>query len=249
MLDRSPVITLRSSPSLVEVAYEAIVEAILDKRLQAGERVAIDQVARDLEMSITPLREALTRAAADGLLVQSRNRGFAVAPLLTHTTYRQLFAVRRLLETHAANAGPTSQDLDALKRAHRQMAALKPAADYAMYRRFNRLDHAFHQRVIAIAANPYLVGAWNGLHFHMQMSRLYAGQGVIDHDDAVREHARIIHALRDGRGDKAADAVRAHVDRAERRLLHLLPSAQPADAAEPADEAIKQTRLVPEERR
>lgn len=215
---------LRSSPSLVDVAYEAVIEAILDKRLEPGERVTIDQVAKDLQTSITPVREALTRVAADGLLMQVRNRGFVVSPLLTPTTYHQLFTVRRLLEVQAAaDANPKPQELVGLERLVKRMAALKPSADYAMFRHFNQLDHSFHQTVIKLGRNPYVEDAWGGLHFHLQMCRLYAGRGVIDHDEAVREHSSILEALRSGGGDHAARAVQAHVDGAERRLVHLLP--------------------------
>lgn len=221
---RLRVVPLRSSPSLVDVAYEAVVEAIMDQRLSPGQRLTIDQIARDLDMSITPVREALTRVAADGLLVQARNRGFAVPPLLTNATYHQLFAARRLLEAHAAaNADASPQGLDMLERALKKMATLKPSADYANYRRFNQLDHSFHQGVISLAGNPYIDDAWHGLHFHLQMCRLYAGEGIIDHDHAVHEHAAILEALRDGGGEPAAEAVRAHVDGAERRLFSLLP--------------------------
>lgn len=223
--ERLRVVALRSSPSLVDVAYEAVIEAILDQRLSPGERMTIDQIAKDLDMSITPVREALTRVAADGLLVQTRNRGFAVPPLLTSASYHQLFAARCLLEAHAAaNAEPTCDELDALEKGLKKMAALKPSADYARYRRFNELDHSFHQGVIALARNPYIEEAWQGLHFHLQMCRLYAGEGVIDHDVAVSEHASILRALQRGGGEAAAEAVRVHVNGAEHRLLCLLPS-------------------------
>ena len=222
--ERLRVVALRSSPSLVDVAYEAVVEAILDQRLSPGERMTIDQIAKDLDMSITPVREALTRVAADGLLVQTRNRGFTVPPLLTNARYHQLFAARRLLEVHAAShADPSSDELDALERGLKKMAALKPSADYAKYRRFNELDHSFHQGVIALARNPYIEEAWQGLHFHLQMCRLYAGEGVIDHDVAVREHASILRALQHRGHEAAAEAVLSHVDGAEKRLLCLLP--------------------------
>lgn len=223
----------RAIPSLVDVAYEAVVEAILSNRFRPETRITIDQIARDLRISITPVREALARVAANGLLVQIPNRGFAVAPLLTSTTYHQLFAIRRLLETHAAaHARPTAEDLRGLERAHKRMAALKPSADYAMYRRFNQLDGDFHRRVVALGANPYVDNAWRALHFHLQMSRLYAGEGVIDHADAAREHATIIRALSEGDTEGAAHAVCAHIDGAERRLVQLVPG---GDVAEPAD--------------
>lgn len=234
------IVALRSSPSLVDIAYEAIVEAIVQRRFGAGQRITIDQIARDLNMSITPVREALMRVAGNGLLLQSRNRGFTVAPLLTHTTYHQLFATRELLETYAvSNAQPTDPELGTLRELQAQMAGLKPSTDYAMYRRFNQLDHAFHRQVVMLARNPYLTDAWSNLHFHLQMSRLYVGEGVIDHEDAAREHAQIVDALQERRLGQAAEALRAHIEGAEHRLIYLLPEGpSEASAEEPPDKPV-----------
>lgn len=239
MADPPRIVALRSSASLVDIAYEAVVEAIVQRRFEPGQRITIDQIARDLDMSITPVREALLRVAANGLLLQWRNRGFTVAPLLTHTTYHQLFAVRGLLETYAvAHASPTPQELEKLREMRAEMAGLRPSTDYAMYRRFNQLDGAFHRQVVMLARNPYVTDAWTNLHFHLQMSRLYAGQGVIDHEDAAVEHAQILTALEDGRLKQAAEAVRRHIEGAEHRLIHLLPDRNPQSPDQPPDEPI-----------
>lgn len=237
MTDPPRIVALRSSPSLVDIAYEAIIQAIVQRRFEALQRVTIDQIARDLHMSITPVREALMRVAADGLLTQSRNRGFTVAPLLTHTTYHQLFAMRRLLETYAlADAAVTDADIAELRAIQAQMDALGTSTDYAVYHRFNQLDEAFHQRVVMLAGNPFLTDAWNNLRFHVQVSRLYAGQGVIDHDDAAVEHAEIVDMLASGQLEMGADAVRRHITGAEHRLIHLLPPEPEDVVAEQLDE-------------
>ncbi|HEX3803583.1 MAG TPA: GntR family transcriptional regulator [Solirubrobacteraceae bacterium] len=235
MDERRPVVALRSSPSLVDIAHEAIVEAIVQRHFEAGKRVTIDQIAHDLSMSITPVREALMQVAADGLLIQSRNRGFAVAPLLTFTTYHQLFAMRRLLETNAVGtAVVTDGDLLAISATQAKMDALEPSTDYSMYHHFNQLDETFHRQVVMLAGNPFLTDAWNNLHFHIQISRLYAGQGVIDHENAHVEHAEIVDALAAGRLDEATNAVQSHIAGAETRLIHLLPPAEPPIGSGPS---------------
>jgi len=246
-MDQPPrIVALRSSLSLVDIAYEAIIEAIVQRRFEPGQRVTIDQIARDLKMSITPVREALLRVAADGLLLQSRNRGFTVAPLLTDTTYHQVFATRCLLETYAvAHAVPTAPELNRLREMQSQMAGLKPSTDYAMYRRFNQLDQEFHRQMVMLARNPYLTDAWSNLHFHLQMSRLYAGEGVIDHEDAAVEHANIVQALQEGRLREAAEALREHIEGAERRLIDLLPTADAGPSDESTGASIGEADALP----
>ena len=61
-------------PSLVTLAYEAVVEAIVDRRLEPGSRISIESLADQLEMSTTPIREALMRTVAERLVIQDNNR-------------------------------------------------------------------------------------------------------------------------------------------------------------------------------
>src|SRR5438552_4009865 len=87
--------------SLAEIAHGAIVEAIMDRQFKPGDHLTIETLASQLQVTSTPIREALTRAATERLVIQNNNRGFTVAPLLSEQEYHQLFEVRFLLETHA----------------------------------------------------------------------------------------------------------------------------------------------------
>jgi DNA-binding GntR family transcriptional regulator len=87
-----------ASPSLVDVAYDAMLEGIFERGLLPGSRITIDALAKQLEMSITPVREALARLAAQRLVVWEENRGFTVAPLLSKQRYHDLYEAREFLE-------------------------------------------------------------------------------------------------------------------------------------------------------
>jgi DNA-binding GntR family transcriptional regulator len=87
--------------SLGKIAYEAIVEGILTGVLPAGSQISIDRTAKQLNMSNTPVREALSRLAAERLVLFSANRGYTVTPQIAAGEYRQLFEARRTLELAA----------------------------------------------------------------------------------------------------------------------------------------------------
>lgn len=214
--------------SLVDVAYEALLGAIFDQALQPGERLRIDALARTLDMSITPVREALVRASAERLVVQTSNRGFAVAPLLSPQEYHDLFAARLAIES-AAVAAARAVDEAALGRL-RQLSALigelPSGPSYGEFGRFSAADREFHRALVGLSSNSFLVAAWEGLHAHLHHSRLYAGAGVIDFDDALREHEAILAALAAGDTEAAAEAAGEHIHNAERRLASLLPVEQ-----------------------
>src|SRR5262249_6664003 len=87
--------------SLADIAYNALLEAIINQEFAPGSPVSIDNLARQLNMSNTPVREALMRANGEGLVAQKTNHGFVVADILTAPEMHQLFDVRHTIELHA----------------------------------------------------------------------------------------------------------------------------------------------------
>lgn len=211
--------------SLAGQAYEAIIEAIFDRQLQPGAQLSIDGAARELGMSITPVREALSQIAAQRLVLQESNRGYTVAPLLSARDFHDLFAVRRLLEEHALEVMELDAEaIECLRRIASQMPIMENGAHYRDYRDFNLADREFHRTIVSMSGNEVLLRSWDDLHFHLHVGRLYAGVGLIDLDDALREHSEIVSALRKSDPRAALQALTAHVRGAEARLSHLPPN-------------------------
>ena len=69
--------------SLVDFAYERILEAIVDQELAPGSRINLNSLSEEFEISNTPIREALARLTASGLVQQFSNRGFVVSPIIS----------------------------------------------------------------------------------------------------------------------------------------------------------------------
>lgn len=222
--------------SLVELAYEAIVEAIFNRSLEPGSHVSLGALASDLEMSTTPVREALARASTEKLVTQNSNRGFTVTPLLSEHRYHQLFAVRSVLEDYAIrSAEPEPSYISRLEELVSQMPEMKRGPVYQDFREFNEADQEFHRILVSMANNDLLLDTWEGLHFHLHVGRLYAGAGVIDFREALQEHESIVSGVRADDRDAAVSAARLHMSNAECRLQELLPTssrctARPKDA-------------------
>lgn len=221
---RPPTLRRQQSRSLPDLAYEAIVQAIVDRQYEPGSRLNIDALAGQLEMSNTPVREALMRAVAQRLVLQDNNRGFLVAPLLDKQAYHQLFEIRLLLERHALETFQPDQEILAqLVEIVARMPLMEHGVAYRDFKEFNQADREFHRLLLLASQNPFLIRAWDDLHFHLRMGRLYAGAGVIDFSNALREHAAIVQALQEGNREVAVQATTHHISRAEARLQHLLP--------------------------
>lgn len=216
--------------SLAELAYGTIAEAIYEHRLAPGERLSIDELCRQLDMSATPVREALSRAVALDLVRQDNHHGFTVAPQLTPTELGQLFAVRRSLELEALAELQDVHVGGGLTELAELMAACDRGPSFHDIIKFSRLDHAFHRELVAAAGNRFLLRAWDGLHFHLRVHRVYTREGIVDFSEASAEHTAIAAAATAGDLAGLASAVRQHITTAAARITGLTaPGAAQAD--------------------
>lgn len=205
-------------------AHEAIIEAILDHQLEPGTRLSVPGLAEQLAMSATPVREALAHVVGQRLVVQHDNRGFMVAPLLSEREFHELFSVRQLLEIHALTVATFEKDvIERLAELVQSMPAMESGPTYKDFREFNRADNKFHQMLVSMAKNGILLRSWQDLHFHLHIGRLYAGSGVIDFADGLREHAAIVGALQEGDRECLIEIATCHIEHAEHRLACLVP--------------------------
>src|SRR3954453_11508502 len=88
---------------LADGVYEAIKALIMDQHVEPGAKINMDALARELEVSPTPVREALARLEADGLVTKKALVGYTAAALLDAEGLDELFEMRLLLEPAAAS--------------------------------------------------------------------------------------------------------------------------------------------------
>jgi DNA-binding GntR family transcriptional regulator len=206
---------------LADSTYEAIKQLIMDNRLAAGSRISMDALARDLAVSPTPVREALARLDADGLVTKRPLIGYTVAQLLDAAAFEDLFAMRLLLEPQAARlAAPRiaadqrqQQEITDVARA---MATIPDGSGYAAYGEHAGHDARFHDAIAAASGSPLLRESIARLRAHMHLYRLYWRSGIAS--QTAHEHDRIVAALTTGAAEDAADAMRAHVQASHDRL-------------------------------
>jgi DNA-binding GntR family transcriptional regulator len=209
--------------SLGKIAYEAIVEAILTDALPAGAQVSIDGAAKQLKMSNTPVREALSRLAAERLVMFSANRGYTVTPRITTDEYHQLFEARRTLELASIRSAVFEPNAIAkIAGILHRLSTSEAGADYKHYHGFNLADREFHLAFVCMSRNRFLRHAWEQLHFHLHVGRLYAGAGVIDLQEARTEHQIIFETLKESNRKQLLKYIGEHIRNAESRLRRLV---------------------------
>ena len=215
-----------SPQSLVDLAYHAVIEAIVDRRLEPGSRINIDFLARQLEMSNTPIREALSRAVFTGLVEQSSNRGFIVAQLLAPEQYHDLFEARHLLEVESLRHAVVSlETAERLCEIALEISRISYGTTYRTFQQLLGADEVFHHLLIQESGNNFLVEAWNNLHFYLHVSHLHTNQDAFSGENfhnSLKDHLSIAECLRDRNQAEAMKLLSKHIRSSEKRLMPFL---------------------------
>jgi DNA-binding GntR family transcriptional regulator len=205
--------------TLTDDVYASVQGLIMDHEVAPGERINIDALARRLDVSPTPVREALARLEADGLVRKRPLAGYTATPLLTRDQFDELVEMRLILET-AAVRRVAAQALDADAVADLRVEADLPdrppgGAGFAAIAAFTAQDARFHHGIAARSGNAMLHDAVVRLRAHLHLFRLNfpaAHYGI-----SAREHHRIVDAVAAGDPDASAAAMRAHITAAAAR--------------------------------
>lgn len=187
-------------------AYAVLRAMILDGELAPDERITIDAVSRRLEISQTPVREALQRLEGDNLVVSSPGRGYSTTPLLGPEELRALFEFRLLVEPWAARSAAVDRLSNPGRSLRAELAALEEAIGEGGDLRQLLVAHdtRFHGLILEAAGNPVVRHAFEQTHCHLHTFRLYPAD--IGGDRTAEEHAEIAAAISacDGAGAEAA---------------------------------------------
>jgi len=198
--------------------YEIVSDMLMTHAFEPGARLNIEELARTLGVSPTPVREALARVEADGLIVKQPGRSYTVAPLMGIAQVRELIELRLLVEPAlaakaAAQAGPN--EIKELRRAARAGGAGAEITAAA-----NRLDMVydatFHAMVADLAGNQVISDMLTRLRSHLHTFRLYYHAGL--HSVTKNEHLAVVKAIAKHDPDGAEEAMRAHLVSALERL-------------------------------
>lgn len=203
-------------------AYATLLHEIQTGELAPGTVVAEPEQSTRLGISRTPVREALQRLAAEGLLVQNSPRITTVAPI-NLDDIRSLFELRRALEATAARAAAERGDRAEFAELARAFAAIE-ASDAIDADGYYSLIARFDQAIDEAAANSYLTSASRNVRTHLVRVRRLARDNPSRLKASVAEHRLIGRAIADGNAELAANAVSVHLHNAlssiEESLAH-----------------------------
>src|SRR3982751_4375104 len=128
---------------LADDVYGAIFSKLMSLEIAPGSRITVDGLVRELEVSHTPIREALGRLEGEGLVVKTHLVGYSAAPQITRRHFDELYEMRLLLEPDAARRAAQHIDEAPMRRlteTAEQMRRLDGGRERLKYSGFARLD-------------------------------------------------------------------------------------------------------------
>ncbi|WP_334362466.1 GntR family transcriptional regulator [Bradyrhizobium sp. AZCC 1578] len=204
---------------------------LLDGEIPPGARIPERDLCEKLQISRTPLREALKVLAAEGLVQLLPNRGSRAATL-TDKDMRDLFEVCQGLEALAGELACeriTDADIAEVAAVHATMVRHYGDRDLLQYYRCNR---TIHEAIIAAAGNPVLSGLYESVTARIRRARYVTPMTPRRWALAVQEHEAILNALQRRDGVGLSHILRAHLRHKREEVLQAgFAETEPQDQA------------------
>ena len=215
--------TLEMMPVRIRIAA-ILRKAIYSGEYKSGDELSLTEVAAQLGVSRTPVREAFQVLEGEGLITLRMNKG-AIVNTIDRKFIRDIFEMRILLEAEAARrAAENGMDGKILESLLDRLYVLRDHIDTVDTAEYAALNQAVHQAIWQAAGNHqltgYLLQMWNG-------PSVGRGQDAAAHHyrNSTDEHISILEFIRDGKAEEAKNAMLRHIGRSMENMLAYYPEA------------------------
>jgi DNA-binding GntR family transcriptional regulator len=217
-MEMSPLADKRLSRHvLTDELYGLLKQKILSHDISAGNKINIDQLARDLGVSNIPIREALFRLASDGFVKVVPFKGMYVAEM-NMTDIDEIFEIRYALEELSVRKAAPHIPKFRLEQILQELDAVEQMWEASHEENvISKMNHDLHGTILAYAGNENLKQMVTALiervHRYLNLAHY-----KIDMSAEIAEHRRIVLALLENDTEKAVEASRIHLHQAYQRL-------------------------------
>jgi DNA-binding GntR family transcriptional regulator len=214
----------RKTTTLADLLFERLCEAVVEGQLPAGTKISEPELARTYRVSRGPLREAISRLEACGLVTRRANVGARVVSLSARELI-EIFRVREALEGMAARLAAenmTDTEVSSMRELlERHRTEVAEDEGRAYFQKQGDLD--FHYRIVQASRNSRLVSLLcDDLYHLVRMYRYQFGMPSKRGPVALNEHAQIVEAMADRDGELAELLMRRHIRASRRNVERML---------------------------
>jgi DNA-binding GntR family transcriptional regulator len=216
---------LAQKKTLVEQAYDALLEAICSGDIKAGERLNQDELAERLQVSRQPVNSAIAMLKAQRFVQDTGKRGVVVAPI-DQTLFDSIYQFRTVVEPLAVQLATTRITKEAVSLGREIIARGKSHVQSGDHASALRADMDFHNLIYTLSGNIIVADTMNLNWRHLQraMSEVLSVPGATLR--VWKEHDQIFSEMVRGDDKQAAKLMREHMEHAAPRSLKLTQSSE-----------------------
>lgn len=224
-------INLEGYQPLRDMVFDVLMNAIMSGQLSPGERLLEVQLAEEMGVSRTPVREAIRRLELEGFVVMLPRKGAYVAGLSIGDV-EDVYEIRTALETLAVRLAAQrmeDEDYRMLDDLVEKMQATWQEGDVDAW---VKLDAAFHELLYKFSRNERLVQLMSNVMEQISRYRILSLANVEVRHNSLEEHQEVVAALRTRDSEEAAAAAARHIENTKQSLVRMLESKFAANEAE-----------------
>ena len=214
-------IRLEGYQPLRDMVFDVLMSAIMQGQLSPGERLLEVQLADEMGVSRTPVREAIRRLELEGFVVIVPRKGAYVAGLSINDV-EEVYEIRTVLETLAVRLA--AQRMQPADYAQLDELAEKMCATWQEGNVDNwvSLDASFHELLYKFSRNERLVSMMSNIMEQLSRYRIISLANVEVRHNSLSEHQDLIEALKRHDSEAAAAAVEKHIENTKQSLVNML---------------------------
>lgn len=218
-------IDLDTYQPLREAVCETLRDAIRKGILEPGERLMEVQLAEELGISRTPVREAIRKLEQEGYVIMMPRRGTYVSDISTNDV-KEIFEIRSALESLATGLAARRIEPDELETLQNLLVEIEGYIAKNDIEKIVETDIKFHGLLYQVSRNERLVNIINNLKEQLARFRTLSMSYPGRLQETLEEHSEMVEAIANGDVSAARDAAEHHMERAEKTLLKAMRHAK-----------------------
>lgn len=206
---------------LNEWVYTVLKQRIMNNQYASSTQLRVDLLSEELQVSRTPIREALLRLKMDGLVRAESRVGFFVQEI-SRKDFEELFELRSLIECYAAEKAAKRITEEDIARLNEIQKLSKEAVERKDYEHFNNCETRIHDLIISYLNNIRITNTLDNVRDSIYRQRVYSIKDVYNVEQSLIEHQSIIASIQSRNPERAHEVMQTHLKNVEQRLLEFL---------------------------
>ncbi len=200
---------IKQTTRLADEVYEQIYDSISLGSIAPNERIVQEKLADEMQVSRTPVREALLRLEVEGVLVRSGRHGFVFRRFSSREAH-QIYDVRELVECYAMGQLWDKKDSEMISRLEQNTIRIE-SKNYCNFNEFGEANKSIHRAFVNEVGNPFLLDLFDMIWTRSNAIRAFSALSAIDLTLSIKGHMELCQALRVGNRPDAIEAMRLHI--------------------------------------